>query len=79
MDPCSYTDASVFLTKSIDFDWTINFEKRLISGTAALECEILKDGVNELVFDTRALNIENISIGDAKCNFEYGLGLQNYF
>lgn len=73
MDPCSYTDSSVFLITEFDFDWSIDFEKRVISGTVALECDILADGARELTFDTKALDIKSVKLSSsADCKFSFG-------
>jgi len=78
MDPCSYTDSSIFLITEFDFDWSIDFEKRVILGKAALKCKILKDGARELTVDTKALDIKSVKLDNINCGFSYGHGLQKY-
>ena len=61
MDPCSFSNIDVFRTQSIHFDWNVDFENKAIKGHATLTCDLEKPAT-ELIFDTRALKIDSVSI-----------------
>ncbi len=35
-DPTSHSNPELFVTRHVDFDWTIDFDRKVVSGTAAL-------------------------------------------
>ena len=72
MDPCSFSNSDVFVTKSIHFDWSIDFEQKQITGAVSLTCALLKDSPSEFILDTRALSIQSVTVGGEKCEFKYG-------
>ena len=70
-DPCSFTNSDKFLTKSIDFDWLINFESQSIEGTAALQCQVINP-TKQFILDTRFLDVKSVTIANQKAEFELG-------
>lgn len=48
-DPTTQSNYTVVVTKHLGLDWTINFEDKIISGTAVLDLLVLKDGVEEVM------------------------------
>ncbi|KAJ7532566.1 hypothetical protein O6H91_13G009600 [Diphasiastrum complanatum] len=59
IDPHSYTDSSHPLTKHVDLDLFLDFDTRVIYGTALLRLERQHSG--ELYLDTRDLSIEKVT------------------
>lgn len=71
MDPCSFSNIDVFRTQSIHFDWDVDFENKAIKGHATLTCALEKPAT-ELIFDTRALKIDSVSIQGSPAQFKIG-------
>ena len=61
MDPCSFSNIDVFRTAAIHFDWDVDFAAKAIRGHVTLTCDLLKPA-QQLIFDTRALKIDNVTI-----------------
>ena len=48
-DPCSFSRPDVCIVQHIDLDLEVDFEKRVIAGTARLSVERKRDDINMLV------------------------------
>jgi leukotriene-A4 hydrolase len=77
MDPCSYSNYDFIRTTAMAFDWSINFEKKVIGGSVEIECKIIKDGAKELILDSQHLKIEKIKIDGITCEFKYGEAMKS--
>ena len=60
-----------FQTKSVHFDWNIDFDKKQITGSVTLSCHI-QDGTTQYILDTRELNVESVEICGEKVEFKFG-------
>lgn len=56
----SYANANEVQIKHINLDLEVNFDNKVISGTATLQVERLQKDVKTLILDTRDLSIETI-------------------
>jgi len=56
----SYANSNEVQVKHINLDLTVNFANKVISGTAELQVERLRENVKTLVLDTRDLTIEKV-------------------
>lgn len=52
-------------TDNIDLDWSIDWDKKTIGGTATLKLEAVKD-VDEVVLDTSYLDIKDVTVDGKK-------------
>jgi aminopeptidase N len=66
-DPSSYANVSAFVTSHIALDLTADFDRRVLTGSAALTLTRRDPAATELVLDTRDLQITAVeaAIGDA--------------
>ena len=64
-DPSSYANLNEVRANHIAVDWTVNFEETLLAGTATIRCESVCDSATKVVFDSRDLNIESITVDGA--------------
>jgi leukotriene-A4 hydrolase len=72
-DPTSQSNYLQIATKHITFDWTIDFDNKVITGTATHELIAKFDEVSEVIFDTSYLHIEGVKVdGDAIQDFRLG-------
>ncbi len=69
----SYAKPTEALIKHLDLDITVDFEKKTVSGTAIYQIENPGKG-NELILDTRNLNIQKVFLGDSKIETSFELG-----
>ncbi|KAN0082888.1 hypothetical protein V8E55_008683 [Tylopilus felleus] len=60
-DPTSQSNYSKIVTTHLTLDWTIDFEKRYIHGSATHQL-VAKEDVSEVIFDTRVLDIEAVEV-----------------
>ncbi|MEF2147847.1 M1 family metallopeptidase [Aquilutibacter rugosus] len=60
VDEHSYSQPNVVRTKHIDLDLAVKPDQKIISGTATLTLEWLKQDATQLLLDTRAIKIEKI-------------------
>ena len=61
-DPHSYSQPEKAVVKHLELDFTVDFEKQILSGKAAYD--IQNNNSAEIIFDTKNLNIEKITIGE---------------
>ncbi|KAG1847366.1 peptidase family M1-domain-containing protein [Suillus subluteus] len=72
-DPTSQSNYLQIATKHITFDWTVDFDNKVITGTATHEFIAKIDEVSEVIFDTSYLHIEGVKVdGDAVQDFRLG-------
>ncbi|KAH0826355.1 hypothetical protein J3R83DRAFT_5315 [Lanmaoa asiatica] len=60
-DPTSQSNYTKIATKNVTVDWTIDFEKRYIYGSATHQL-IAREDVSEVIFDTLALDIGSVEV-----------------
>lgn len=70
-DPHSFAKPSESLVTHLDWRATVDFETKIISGTAILSLQNSKDA-SQLILDTKLLSIESVIIGGEPV--EYNLG-----
>ena len=73
-DPHTYARPNEAVIKHLDLSILLNFEKQVISGTAAYKIQNKQD-VDSIYLDTRDLTIQEVALGeDGKTNTGYALG-----
>jgi aminopeptidase N len=71
----SYSRPTVVKVKNLDLDWTVDFERKVLKGTAIISFERLPGAVKDapLILDTKDLLIESISApGHEALQFDLG-------
>lgn len=61
-DPATLSNYLAIVTKHIDLDWTIDWDKQVFGGSATLTLEAREDGVNEVVLDSSFLDISKVEV-----------------
>ncbi|KAK7041806.1 Leucyl aminopeptidase yscIV [Paramarasmius palmivorus] len=61
-DPTTQSNYTQITTTHISFDWSIDFSKHSIVGSATHDLKVLEDGVNEVIFDTSNLDLHGIDV-----------------
>ncbi|MHA6249215.1 M1 family metallopeptidase [Pontibacter sp. CAU 1760] len=61
-DVHSYSKPSEAIAKHLDLDLKVDFEKKMLEGRATYAIEN-KTGTDQIIFDTRGLNVKRVSIG----------------
>ena len=62
-DPHSFSRPDDAVIKHLYLDLTVDFEKKMLSGTATFDVEV-KNNATQLILDTRELNIHKVSLTD---------------
>ncbi len=71
-DPHSFSQPNVAVVKHLDLNLIVDFEKKILSGSATLDIE-LKNNATQIILDTRDLNIEKVVLDDgSEAKFELG-------
>ncbi|KAH7908136.1 hypothetical protein BJ138DRAFT_1208110 [Hygrophoropsis aurantiaca] len=63
-DPTSQSNYVQIATTHVAFDWTIDYDRKIITGSAVHKLLAKTDNVNEVVFDTADLDIEEVKVGE---------------
>ncbi|RPD70849.1 leukotriene A4 hydrolase N-terminal domain-containing protein, partial [Lentinus tigrinus ALCF2SS1-7] len=71
-DPSTQANWQEVASEHVDFDWTTDFTKKTISGSATHLLRLKKDDVKEVIFDTVALDVTKVIVEDRPGNFELG-------
>lgn len=72
-DPHSFAEPEKVLVKHLDLDIKVDFDKQLISGKAAWTINNIGK-TDEIIFDTRQLDIQKVTIGDDEKETMFALG-----
>ncbi|KAF7797770.1 hypothetical protein EIP86_008971 [Pleurotus ostreatoroseus] len=62
LDPTTQANYTQIASEHIDFDWSIDFGKKLILGSATHTLVVKEADVKEVIFDTNALDIEGVEV-----------------
>ncbi|KAF9014887.1 peptidase family M1-domain-containing protein [Cyathus striatus] len=66
MDPTTQSNYSDVVSQHVHFDWIVDFQAKIISGSATHTILVRKDDIKEVIFDTSDLNVYGARIsGDA--------------
>nr|XP_019526546.2 leukotriene A-4 hydrolase [Aedes albopictus]XP_019526549.2 leukotriene A-4 hydrolase [Aedes albopictus] len=81
IDPSSYSNADELIIRHVDLDWTVNFEKSTLSGSASLYFKTLRDDVEEIFLDSSELDIASMAIktsaGEVPVSWDVGSPVEN--
>jgi leukotriene-A4 hydrolase len=58
--------------KHIDIQWTVDWEKRVLSGKVTHTIEVTKEGVDQFIVDTSHLDIKRVSLNKEELKWEVG-------
>ena len=70
-DSHSYSQPEKAVVKHLELDFSVDFEKQILSGKAAYS--IQNNNSTEIIFDTKNLNIEKITIGEKEQETKFSL------
>ncbi|KAG8741670.1 hypothetical protein FRC12_015597, partial [Ceratobasidium sp. 428] len=62
MDPATQSNYAEITTRHVHFDWTVDWKKRIISGSATHDLEANQDNVAQVVLDTSHLDIVDVQV-----------------
>lgn len=71
-DPTSQSNYLQIVTEHVSFDWAVDFQQKIISGSAVYNLIVKQDGVNEVIFDTADLAIERAEVSGSSVEYELG-------
>ncbi|KAJ3612580.1 hypothetical protein NHX12_020851 [Muraenolepis orangiensis] len=71
-DPCSYAFAAACTTKHLNLSYSVDFERRVLTGRVALTLEVLQDRLSSLTLDTRDLKIFSVTANRQVAEFTMG-------
>ncbi|KII94452.1 hypothetical protein PLICRDRAFT_102250 [Plicaturopsis crispa FD-325 SS-3] len=69
-DPTSQSNHLQITTEHATFDWTVDFDQKIISGSVVHDLLVKEDNVKEVILDTGDLTIETVSVADHDASFE---------
>ncbi|SFU42558.1 leukotriene A-4 hydrolase/aminopeptidase [Pontibacter akesuensis] len=78
VDVHSFANPAEAVAKHLDLNIDVKFDRKILSGTAAYRIEN-KTGTNQIIFDTRGLNIEKVFLGDQMEETTFELGEEKEF
>ncbi|PWN31448.1 uncharacterized protein FA14DRAFT_128098 [Meira miltonrushii] len=62
VDIHTHANLTDFRPGHIDIDWTVDWDKKVLTGTVKHSIKIIKDGIDKIVLDTSFLDIKSIAI-----------------
>eukprot|EP00753_Platysulcus_tardus_P004962 PLAT12798.1.p2 GENE.PLAT12798.1~~PLAT12798.1.p2 ORF type:complete len:689 (+),score=370.56 PLAT12798.1:38-2068(+) len=71
-DPSTLSNYTDVVVKDIFLDLTVDFATKRLHGDAVLRAEVVTDGTDVLVLDSKAINIVQVFVNDAKVEFTLG-------
>nr|XP_022300395.1 leukotriene A-4 hydrolase-like isoform X2 [Crassostrea virginica] len=76
-DPCSYSRPDECKVNSLDLNLEVDFDSKKLCGYVDLSVERMKDGVQNLILDTRDIDIQKITDADNCQELKFSLGEKN--
>ncbi|XP_046356909.2 leukotriene A-4 hydrolase-like isoform X2 [Haliotis rufescens] len=73
-DPCSFSRPDLCAVVHADLDISVNFDKKVISGTVHITVEKKQAGVETIILDTRDVTVTQVSDKDSGQELTYSLG-----
>ncbi|KAF9261926.1 metalloprotease [Marasmius fiardii PR-910] len=73
-DPTSQSNWDEVVTQNVDFVWSVDFELKLISGSATHTMKVIKSGLTDVVLDTADLEIAKVEVDDDQTGVPFTLG-----
>ncbi|CAK5268784.1 unnamed protein product [Mycena citricolor] len=61
-DPTTHANYFEIASQSVAFDWSLDFETSILTGSATHRLKVLKDGVSEVIFDTSDLEVQDAQV-----------------
>ncbi|XP_053661958.1 leukotriene A-4 hydrolase [Anopheles marshallii] len=81
LDPSSYSNAHELIIRHVDLDWTVNFDKSTISGTATLHFKLTKKDLEEIFLDVSDISVSSVvaksSAGEIPLDWDIGGTVEN--
>lgn len=68
-DRSSFSNPQIAISTNIDLSWTVDFKKKLISGTCLHSITVMKEGAETVNFDSSKLRIIGVLINDKSATF----------
>ena len=78
VDVHSFAKPAEAVARHLNLDIAVNFDQKVISGKATYQIENLSKG-NQIIFDTRGLNIEQVYLGEEQTPTTFRLGDKQKF
>ncbi|KAK7684336.1 hypothetical protein QCA50_012660 [Cerrena zonata] len=72
LDPVTQTNYLQISSEHVHFDWTIDFDVKVISGCATHTLVVHEDDVSQVIFDTLALDLERIEVEGKQVEYTVG-------
>ncbi|BGP20088.1 hypothetical protein JCM10213_002662 [Rhodosporidiobolus nylandii] len=72
-DVITQTNYRDIATKHLHLDWTVDWQQRILKGSATHTMEVLKDGVDTAIFDSSYLAIRGASLGSSGQELQFDL------
>ncbi|KAK1231374.1 Leucyl aminopeptidase yscIV [Marasmius sp. AFHP31] len=69
-DPTTQSNYTQIFTQHVHFDWTVDFSKRSIAGSATHTLKVTDDNVKEVIFDTLDLEVERVEVEGQQASHE---------
>ncbi|KDR68677.1 hypothetical protein GALMADRAFT_231006 [Galerina marginata CBS 339.88] len=70
VDTATQANYSEIATEHVAFDWTVDFEAKVLNGSATHDMTVKKDGVKEAIFDTGDLDISAITVDGQTAQYD---------
>ncbi|KAF5356193.1 hypothetical protein D9756_004300 [Leucocoprinus leucothites] len=69
-DPTSQSNYDNVVSEHVEFEWSLDFGRRIIKGSATHHLTVKAENVNEVIFDTNDLTIESILTDGKQTSFD---------
>ncbi|CAE6493395.1 unnamed protein product [Rhizoctonia solani] len=70
LDPTTQSNYTEITTKHVHFDWVIDWDRRVISGSATHDLIVNQDNIDQVVFDTSYLEITSAEVAGAAAKYD---------
>jgi len=69
-DPTTQSNYLQIATEYVAFDWTVDFQRKVVEGSAIHDLSVKMTGVSEVIFDTADLYIQNVEVAGKQTAYE---------
>ncbi|OBZ79425.1 Leukotriene A-4 hydrolase [Grifola frondosa] len=72
LDPTTQSNYHEIVSEHVHFDWTVDYTRNIISGSATHTLTVKQEAVKEVILDTNGLQIDKVQLEDKPSSYELG-------
>uniref|UniRef100_A0A6B2E589 Putative bifunctional leukotriene a4 hydrolase/aminopeptidase lta4h n=1 Tax=Phlebotomus kandelakii TaxID=1109342 RepID=A0A6B2E589_9DIPT len=78
VDPSSFSNADEVITKHVNLDWTVDFQRSVLAGSAEISMKILASEIDQIFLDVSDLKINSVDLVQPEGSFPVTFNVSDF-